>query len=396
MHTLKAWICPTIFFLCICTDICAAQPEVRFNLLTLPSARQADLKLAMPARLNYEHAPLRQCVAQLAEHFQFSYWIDRRVDADKPIPRSVKEGTLRDCLELLAQECHAEVGLIENVVTIAKPEHLAAMQYAAVRLHNQLSIVQADSKPEAGETKAERSHAEMRPLAWTMLTTPSELADAINETWKIKLTYQLPHDLMNAGKLQACTLSTQLTLLFGGFDQCAAGKRQTELRVLTMPAAGNWQAIYPSAMIASDRIAAVKSSMPDTSCEKTGSNWLVIGSTAAHLQLIQPGRPATSTGDRSTRPRPGNANTAGNDPMSKQRFDIARQVDKPLGAILKNLGDQLGLSIEWDGALPPSAQHTLVTIEANKSRIDEILSDLGTQAKLAITRAGTKVTVQAK
>lgn len=349
----------------------------------------------MPARLNYEHAPLRQCVTQLAEHFQFSYWIDRRVDADKPIPRMVKEGTLRECLVELAHQCDAEVGLVENVVTIAKAEHLAAMQYAAVRLHNQLSIVQAEGQSEASESSKDRTNAEMRPLAWQMLTTPTELVQQINDTWKIKLSCNLPHDLMNAGKLQPCTLSTQLTLLLGGFDQCAAGRRVSELRVLGMPAAGNWQATYPTSMIASDRIPAVKHDFADARCEKTGNGWIVVGSTAAHLQLLQPARPAMTAADKNGRPpRSSNSSPTGNDPLGKQRFDISKQANKPLGAILKNLGDQLGLSVEWDAGLPPSAQHTLVTIEANKSRIDEILTNLGTQAKLDIQRAGTKISVK--
>ncbi len=32
---------------------------------------------------------------QLAERFQFSYWIDRRVDVDRPITLTIADGTLR-------------------------------------------------------------------------------------------------------------------------------------------------------------------------------------------------------------------------------------------------------------------------------------------------------------
>lgn len=393
MQHLKAWMWLCIFFSCGVKDNWSAEPEVRFNLLTLPTARQADLRLAMPARLNYEHASLRQCVMQLAERFQFSYWIDRRVDADKPIPRMAVEGSLRDCLNELAQASHAEFGLIENVVTIAQPENLAAMQYAAVRLHNQLSIVQAEGRSDTSSSTGQNNNAQMQPLAWPMLTTPSELAEQINNAWKLNLTVALPHDLMNAGKLQPCTVSTQLTLLYGGFNQCAAGKRLSELRLVAMPAAGNWQATYPSSLISADRIAAVKGAYADTRCEKAGSVWNVAGPTAAHLQLMQPAKQVSANNPSPRTPRSGNPSASGNDPLSKQRFDISKQADKPLGAILKNLGDQLGLSVEWDESLPPSAQQTLVTIEANKSKLDEILASLGTQAKLAITRTGTRISV---
>ncbi len=415
MQLIRAWIGLCIFFSVQTADIWSAEPEIRFNLLTLPSTRQAEQRLAMPASLNYEHAPLRECMIQLAEHYQFSYWIDRRVDADKIIPRIKVEGTLRDCLIQLTQASNAEVGLIENVVTIAKADHLAAMQYASVRLHNQLSIGQlsigqlsigqtpngeADSQqpPRSATTKV--TNAEMKPLAWPMLTTPKELAQLINENWKLGLAIELPHDLMNAGKLQPCTVATQLTLLYGGFDQCAAGKSLRELRLLAMPAAGSWQAVYPNSLLSADQISAVKKLHADARIEKSGNSWTVVGPTAVHLRLLQPASrsvassPAGQTGSRPNRtPRTSNSSTGENDPLSRQRFDIGKQADKPLGAILKNLGDQLGLTIQWAPALPPSAQHTLVTIEANKSKLDEILSNLAAQAQLSISRSGTVITV---
>ncbi len=378
MHALKAWIGLSIFFSCGIADNWAADPEVRFNLLTLPSARQAELRLVMPAHLNYEHAPLRLCVEQLAEHFQVSYWIDRRVDADKPVTLNIAEGTLGECLSKLARACNAEVGLVENVVTIAHPEHLADMQYAAVRLHNQLSTAQADD-------------AQLRPLAWPKLTTPSELAQQINSTWGLSITSDLPHDLMNAGSLQPCTLSTQLTLLYGGFGKCAAGKRAGELRVLPMPKSGNWQAEYTSSAISADQVSLVKGMFTSVQAEKAKNSWRVVGPTAAHLMLLQPKR-AAEPSNRSN--RSANQNSTGEDPLGKQRFDIGKQSDKPLGAILKSLADQLGLSVQWDEGLPPSAPFTLVTIEAKKAKLDEILANLAQQAKVSIKRSGTQITVE--
>lgn len=343
---------------------------------------------------------------QLSEHYQFSYWIDRRVDADKPIPRITVDGTLRECLIKLASDCNAEVGLVENVVTIAKAEHLAAMQYASVRLHNQLSLGQlslgqlldgqGNDSQTTSDAPSKGPSAEMKPLAWPVLTTPTELAESIKENWQLGLEFKLPHDLMNAGKLQPCTVATQLTLLYGGFDQCAAGKSLRELRLLNMPPAGNWRSSYPASTLSAEQISAIKQANADARIEKSGNSWTVIGATALHLQLLQTAKRSTTNSSRPGRtPRSPDASTSANDPLAKQRFDISKQADKPLGAILKNLGDQLGLTIQWDSSLPPSAQHTLVTIEANKSKLDDILSSLGAQAKLEISRNGTKVTITA-
>ena len=366
---------------------------MRFNLLTLPSSRQADLRLALPARFNYEHAPLRQCVAQLAEHFQFSYWIDRRVDADRPITVAVADSTLRECLAKLAGACDAEIGLVENVVTIAKPEHLAAMQYAAVRLHNQLSLVQANENQASGANATNKTGAVFKALDWPQLATPAELADRINTTWQMSLAANMPHDLMNAGKLQPCTVSTQLSLLYGGFEQCAAGKRLGELKLLPMPKPGIWQATYPAGSVATEQVAIVKSKFADARLDKAGNSWTVVGPTAAHLKLLQPANRASSGSESAHRtPRSTNSETTA-DPFSKQRFEISKQTNQPLGVILKHLGDQLGLTIKWDNSLPPSAEHTLVTIEANKVRLDDILANLAQQAKLSISRVGTVVTI---
>ena len=396
MQPLKAWIGLCIFFSCGLADNWSAEPEVRFNLLTLPSSRQADLRLAMPARLNYERAPLRECMVQLAERFQFSFWIDRRVDADKPITLVVAQGTLRECISKLAQASDAEMGLVENVVTIAKPEHLAAMQYAAVRLHNQLSLVQAGDNPSNDDKPNSKHNAELRPLAWSQLTTPNELVELMKDTWKLTLEANLPHDLMNAGKLQPCTVSTQLTLLYGGFDQCTAGKRANELRVLSIPKSGNWQATYAANLISTEQVPLVKRNMTDARIEKSGSTWTVSGPTAAHLQLLQSSNSSLAGSEQPGRPPRNTKSPASTDPLSKQRFDISKQTDKPLGAILKNLGEQLGLTVEWDKALPPSAAQTLVTIEANKSKLDDILGNLAAQAKLSISREGTIISVRKK
>lgn len=395
MQALRAWIGLCIFFSCGLSDNWSAEPEVRFNLLTLPSSRQADLRLALPARLNYEHAPLRLCMAQLSERFQFSYWIDRRVDADKPVTIAIAQGTLRECITKLAQACDAEMGLVENVVTIARPDRLAAMQYAAVRLHNQLSLVQAgDSSLNNDKPTNNKKNAELRPLAWPQLTTPSELAELINSTWKLTLVPNLPHDLMNAGKLQPCTVSTQLTLLYGGFDQCSAGQRLGELKVLPIPKSGNWQATYAASLVSAEQVSIVKRDVADARLEKSGATWIISGPTSVHLTLLQPPHSTVAGSEQPGRtPRSTNSSSP-TDPLSKQRFDISKQTDKPLGAILKNLGEQLGLTIEWDKSLPPTAEQTLVTIEANKSKLDDILAGLAIQARLSISREGTLIKIR--
>ncbi len=67
------------------------------------------------------------------------------------------------------------------------------MQYAAVRLHNQLSLVQASEGQANGDKSATKPNAVLKALDWPQLTTPKELAERINATWQITsmLTYRM-------------------------------------------------------------------------------------------------------------------------------------------------------------------------------------------------------------
>lgn len=438
-----------IFFTSL-QDNWGGEPEVRFNLLTLPSARAVEKRLQMPARLAYENVTLRACMAQLAEHFQFSYWIDRHVDGEQRISLSMRDATLHDCLIALARAANADMGVLENVVTIASPDRLAAMQYTAVRLHDQLSR----------DDREGEHRAVMRPLQWEMLTTPSELAIKIGQAWSFDFpTVALPHDLMNAGTLQPCTLSTQLTLLLGGFDLCAAGVRPKALRVVALPTAAAWRATYARAAIPAENLARLPdilaefSAPPDaastgaqgTDAQSTAVDGTltsqpahvpvapfsvaqfpvaqvtnasgqvqVIGTTALHLRLLarrstQPeGRTSSGTssspessGTRSPpseKPRRaprrgGTSDSAPSDPLADQRITFPKFTDQAADAVLAALAKQLAFDVQWDPAILAADRRVLVSLEANAQSLDVLLAQLAKQTRFDITRLGTAVVI---
>lgn len=400
MRALSTLLWTTAFFCASFGDNWAADHEVKFNLLALPGSRLAGNVLTSPAQIEYQHAPLRACVAQLAERYRFSYWIDRRVDADRPLNVQVKDGDVRECLTRLAVLCDAEVGLVENVVTIARADRLAAMQYAAVRLHDQIS---------QGQLGSDRSNvlnnATLRPLNWPILATPTQVAGLISSAWEIPLKASLPHDLMNAGNLQPCTLATQLTLLFGGFDQCVAGPRTTDLRVVTMPPAAAWQATYSANSVDQRNASALASEFPTAKLTNSGSQWTLVGSTAAHLRLLKPlsttGRsvphatsprqpamtPRQQTGEGRQRPKPMP------DPLAEQRYTISKVNQQPIRSVLTALANQLGLDLQWDPALTQADMLRPVSLDAKNAKIDDILQRLSAQSKLVIVRQDSRVTI---
>lgn len=390
MRELWALLIGLAFFCLHARDNLGAEPQLRFNLLTLPGARGAAQRLAAPAQIAYENGTLRASLSQLAEHYQFSYWIDRRVDADKLISLTLREANVGKCLLALAKLSGAEVGLVENIVTIAPPDRLAAMQYTAVRLHDQLS----QASPAAGK------QAQLRPLEWPMLTTPEELAAEITSAWGIHLQVSLPHDLMNAGRLQPCTVATQLTLLLGGFDQCAVGKSLDQLRIVPLPSAAPWQAEYHQAAFRAERLSnwkTILAQFPDARVERQGSQVNVVGTTAAHLRLLEPSEsvPATDAQARS-QPRTGSKNRdsrPSTDPLAEQRITFPLVTDQPIGSVIGAMARQMGFEVHWDSSLTSAHKMSLVTLEAKGETLDAILGRLAAQSRLMIVRSGAVVTI---
>ncbi len=386
------WILAIACFFCWQpSDNWSAEPEVKFNLLTLPSSRSAESRLNDHARIYSERVPLRACIKQLAEHHQFSYWIDRQVDADKRILLTIQDAELRECLERLAKEAGVAVGLVENVITFASADRLAAIQYTAVRMHDQLA------QSEATQNNSRTYQAKMRPLAWSQLTTPSELADLITKQWGIEASFPLPHDLMNGGSLQACTLSTQLTLLMSGFDQCAVGKDTKNLKVLPLPAASVWSATYRKSDFSANHLPEVMKKFPQSRYEAQTDGTAFVGTTAAHLELLRSFKSnatnASTKGGNTRGPR-GVPSQNSEDPFASNKYNIAKVESQPLDKVMELFAKQLGLKVTWDESLTPAQRRRVVTFEAKESTLDSIFADLAAQARLKITRVGSDVTIE--
>lgn len=371
------------FFLAHPCDSCSqepkkavgSEPEVRFNLLALPNARNVQQQLNAPTQGHYERVSLREILAEVERRYGVRCWIDRRVDADRPLTLTISEMNLDECLSRLAKLCDAEMGLIENVVCFAPAEKLASMQYSAVRLHDILS------RNDRGGNRAQ-----LRPLAWPKLTTPVELVEQICKTWEIQLQAELPHDLMNSGQLPPCTLATQLTLLFGGFDRCAVGNDLTKLRIANLPKAASWQAVYDAAVIPSPNALAVTNEYPAVRMSTDRKQITLAGSTAAHLRLLRP-IISERTGSR---PR-----GKTRDPLITQNYTVSLKQPQPISSVLSSFVQQAGsgLELQWDKSLSENQLQTQVTLDMKEAKLDQVLESLAAQAKLKIIRTGNLILV---
>ena len=131
--------------LCALRSLDAQQPlEVDFNLLNLPSCRQALVALNSQAFATFEKRPLSECLKTLAEAYRVPVWIDRRVDTSRLVSvvgvaasDSIESKTTLGRLIEVARLGGADAGLIENVVYVGPVDQIGAVQRAAVRLHNE-------------------------------------------------------------------------------------------------------------------------------------------------------------------------------------------------------------------------------------------------------------------
>jgi hypothetical protein len=384
----------------------APAPEVRINLLTLPSSRQAIQKLPVPASVACENVGLREVLPQLAERFDFTYWIDRRVDADAPLKLLLPQATLEECLQRLAQLSDAEAGLVENVVVIAPRGRLATLQYCAVRFHDQLSRAAAGAGREIPP-------ARLQPVEWPLLTTPSQLAQRLGNTWNLAPVAELPHDLMNAGRLRACTAATQLTLLYGGFDRVVSLDAQGRLAYSNPPQATQWRATYPESAIMPEAVAATRQAFPAATIESHGRTVQVAGTTAAHLSLLgaagasrRPGsaRSENVAGPPSRPPRPGGESRSGGASRGSDLSDAATRAldaqrltfelkNQTLSAALEYLSQNLSFELRWDASLQPADREKRVSLSAREQPLNTVLEGLADASGLKIRRSGTVVEV---
>ncbi len=354
-------------------SVCGQQPPaIEFNLLDLPGSRLALNKLANPAIATFEKRPLAECLESLSEFYNVAIWIDRRVDrsrlislvglASKDFPDA---GTTFGRISAVANLGGAEAGLIENIVYVGPKAELAAAQFSAVRLHNEIM--------NAGRATKSGSQAETKLLQWDELATPTELLNTIERKWSVQIDAILPRDLMHAGKLPASTLATQLTLLLAGFGQQADCKSANTFAVSSLAKTTDWKGNYAAKAVQTNRYSAAKKEYPQATMQTRGGVCTIVGPTAFHLKLLT----ARSTPVRNLEPK----------------FTLS-EVRGPIEQIVEGLAKQLSLEVSWSDAIPLSKKQAVISFGVLKAKTpDEILTQLAKECELSIQRTGETIVV---
>jgi len=355
----------------------AQQPlEISFNLLELPSSRQALNSLGNPAIATFENRSLAECLENLSEFYKVPMWIDRRVDrsrlisivgiASKEFPDA---NTTLGRIRAVAKLGGAEAGLVENVIYVGPPVQFACVQFSAVRLHNELMT----ARKQLANGAASGARVESNSLNWDELTTPSELLKIIEQQWSVTVDAALPHDLMHAGKLPASTLATQVTLLLAGFGQQANYKSPTEFTVSALANDSLWKSEYSAKEIQTARYSAAKLEHPQALMQIKNGVCALSGPTAFHLKLLT----VRAQVHRNIEPK----------------FTLG-EVRGPLEQIVGGLGKHLSLEVKWSESIPIAKKQAVITFGVPKAKTpDDILRQLGQESGMSIQRQGETIIV---
>lgn len=372
---LRATVCILLFSAAMQTANASNQDSApQYNLYQLPSAKAAIRLLEEQVAFVWENKPLRAGLESLSETHRISIWLDRRVDPGQLVSFQMRgdasERTLLACLRQIAESSGAEVGLIENVVYIGPKGSVARVQLAAVSLHDAIC------------TQNQSSDTQLLELRWEELATYNDLLDQISLGFKVRLSGELPHDLLHAGKLQTpASIATQLALVCGGFDRQANLQSRDAFSIGPLASRIQWQFEYATAEL--NPVSAAKSNARRLLAKfggtfrDRGTSALVNGPTALHLALLKP----AAQGRR------------GDTDFDGKTWSLEVQ-NKPAELLLGSIASSIGFQVQWDDACSLEQRNQLVTFKQENASLDQLLQAFATASGLSVERNGSNVNVR--
>lgn len=362
--------------------------RIKFNMLEMQTAQEAQRKMRASIRFLWDQQPLRDGVASLGRANGIAIWLDRRLDpgqlvsylpSDEGNSAGWPTGSLGARMQRVTEQLRvaqlgtgapaetqadANCGLIENVWYLGPADALGRLQRAAIELQDDLH----QRAPELARMQ--------KPLEWPELATPQQILEEIAREWDIEIDGRLPHDLMHAGRLETpAHLATQLVLLCGGFELEPKLVSPTKFELVPLRPSATWTASYPKARVRSRDAASLRAAFPGSNVRGLGQAYELTGSTEFHLAMLQPSGQA-------------NDNRPGKGGVSVWSFTIDKA---PAEAIIANLASGIGLQVVWNEACTREQKSQLLTLTVDKATLDQLLTQVCEAAGLRYTRDGTNV-----
>lgn len=281
-------------------------------------------RLAQPVDILWSGNPLREAIASLSHAQKVAILIDRRVDPGQKLELTIKNEPMDTALHAIAEKYSLGVAQLGPVVYIGPPAAADRLEPAAAAFQKAIERL-----PKA----THRKFSTPKALDWDDLATPRELLEQLAEQADVELTglERVPHDLWAAADLPPLPLVDRMTLVAFQFDLTfAVSSGGAKLELVPLP---------DDLPAAPEKHKAASESRP----------------------AAKP-TPATSS--------------AAIDRVRIQRMSVQSE---PLGRVLRQLAERLGLELKFD---EQAIQHAGISLDqpvsatVENATIDDLLREL--------------------
>jgi hypothetical protein len=349
-------------------DAFAKQPQ---------SARERAQQRRAPgqrtASINWERVPLRDAIARVSELFDRTVFIDRRVDPDLRITLQVETASIDQVLQSVADALSLGTSNL-NGLRYLGPRHSAEqLRTVAVVRDEAIALL-----PGADRNNLQRKSS----LSWPRLSEPRQLVGSVAQRrgWQLRKSELIPHDLWNAGELPELSAAEQLTVLLIGFDLTFKTlPKERALEIIRLEEV-TIRREYRLPSRSADAIAPLRQELRTAkSVRREATRVIVDARVEQHERLADlfARRPSSRPSRRPT--------------SQSQRLYTLRVQEQPVSAILKQLAERLGWTVEFDDAAIRTAglsADARVSFSVEDSSEEELLDAMLRPAGLSYRREG--------
>jgi transcriptional regulator with XRE-family HTH domain len=327
-----------------------ASPANAADWLAGPALRA---QLAQPVKLVWSGVPIRKGLTDLSRSQSIAILLDRRVDPGLPLDLSLDNVPVELALERIARSQHLGVSWYGPLVYLG-PEP------AAARLRTLAALREAEGKSLPAARRS--SFSKTQAWQWDDLAEPRSLVEQLAEVAGVEIARieRIPHDLWPAADLPPLAWTDRLTLVANEFDltfRIDDDGRKIEL--IPVPESVLLERSYPGGRNPQELAERWQRQAPEAEIKVEGDKVVVRGRVEDHETLT------------AAKPRPQTPAAGG-----VEVYTLAVR-EQPLGPVLEELKQRLGLELHIDEAALEKAKISLdrrVSFSVEKATLDELFA----------------------
>ena len=334
----------------------------------LHAAPPGNGTIELPYQLNrrltaaWQGQEIGTVLERIATSQDVAIWLDRRVDPQQQIEVRVSDAPLAGVLDQLSAPHELGWSSLGAIIYVGPRESASELATLAEISKYSLSRVPA--------TVRERWLA-TAPAEWPGLSEPRELLTTWLETAGVQLANPdaVSHDLWNARTLPPVSLLDKVVLVLVGYDQtCEISPNGQSCRIVPITRPVVITKSYEAGRHTRELLAEFKEN-PTVSINRKGSGVAITGRWEDHERVAAILAGTSSENQRQRQP------TVRED----QKVFSLRLENQPVGKVIDQLANQLGLSVSWNQELlsrPIDPRTTLVSCNVSNGNLPKLLESV--------------------